>query len=96
MAKQKHLADPASRIADRLGNLLVTGIRLAFQHAKPDNEKALNDQIEALLSGHQPHLKREFPAIPVGPKRLFPDHGGRGGVLVEGSTRARGHLRLVR
>ncbi|BAZ29294.1 7-cyano-7-deazaguanine synthase [Cylindrospermum sp. NIES-4074] len=61
IAGQEHLASSWHRYADRIGNLLLSGIPTACKTHKPENEPHLQEICDGILKAHDSDLVREFP-----------------------------------
>lgn len=69
-----YLRKPAEVIVDQLCAELNISIPIAFQSQKPNNEKTLNDHIQAIISKNEESYAREFPYIKYGTAKTVPDH----------------------
>lgn len=67
-----YLKDPRALRAKEVKKILERQIPIAFQTQKPNNERALNDLIQAILSNEK--FDREFPVLIFASAKTVPDH----------------------
>ncbi len=61
VAGQRHLESSWTRYADRIGQLLATGVPITCKTHKPKNEPHLQEICDGILRAHDGILIREFP-----------------------------------
>ena len=74
IADREYLKPEPLRMAKKLCEQFKQGLPVAFQNKKPENEQQLNDQIQSALTLHEENLRREFPVVKFGLKKIIPDH----------------------
>lgn len=83
LQSRSHLKPPAELLINGLCEQLTKSIPVAFQSQKPQNEKVLNDHIQALMQGNVDGYAREFPIIQFGTAKTVPDHSGDPNLFIE-------------
>lgn len=74
VSEREYMKSPRERLIEALSEMLTNGIQLAFQASLPDNERRLNDQIEALLNSREREYRREHPSATFSTAAVIPDH----------------------
>ena len=74
ISDREYLKPEPFRMAKKLCEQFKQEIPIAFQNNKPENEQQLNDQIQSALTHHEENLRREFPVVKFGLKKIIPDH----------------------
>lgn len=73
VAGQQHLGASWKRYADRIIQLLTTGLPVACQSHKPMNEPHLQELCDAILQANETILVREYPLLGWSSRKTKPD-----------------------
>lgn len=74
---REHLKHDAQRLAEKITEVLMISIPIAFKGSKPKDENDLNNQIDALLRARGDDFRREFPITQFALAKVVPDHEAR-------------------
>lgn len=85
ISEREFLKEPVERLVTSMEGRLEAALPKAFRSARPANEAAVNDAIEALLDGWRDEMEREHPTVPFAGGGVRPDFSdGKAHVLIEG------------
>lgn len=82
LGRTEHLVDPKGAYARRLGELLASGLKRAFEHDSPSRELNMQDVGAGLLAAACETLERECPTIPFGAVTVRSDFSSPGQALL--------------
>jgi 7-cyano-7-deazaguanine synthase in queuosine biosynthesis len=63
LAHRRHLLDPLSSYAEKIGRILTQALRIDFQTEKPRKEQRLQECVQATLAAADERLRRESPML---------------------------------